>query len=69
MAISCPTGNTTGVCAIMEEAGAGLGIFITYLGQSLPTLLLILIIVGIVGAIGFAIAAVISGFITKVRTR
>ena len=41
--------------------------FIEYLGQALPTLLLILIIVGIVGAVGFAIAAVISGFIQKVR--
>lgn len=68
MAIVCPA-NGTGVCNIMEEAGAGLGLFIQYLGQSLPTLLLILIIVGIVGAVGFAIAAVISGFITKVRTR
>jgi F0F1-type ATP synthase assembly protein I len=68
MTIACPE-NGTGVCSIMEEAGAGLGIFIQYLGQALPTLLLILIIVGIVGAIGFAIASVISGFISTVKMK
>ena len=67
MAITCPVNATTTVCQLMQESGAGLGSFIEYLGLALPTLLLVLIIVGIVGAVGFAIAAVISGFITKVR--
>jgi hypothetical protein len=69
MAITCPADATTSVCQLMQESGAGLGSFIEYLGQALPTLLLILIIVGIVGAVGFAIASVISGFITKVRSK
>jgi len=67
VSITCPANSTTGVCELMNEAGAGLGAFIQYLGEALPTLLLILIIVGIVGAVGFAIAAVISGFIQRVR--
>jgi hypothetical protein len=69
MTITCPVNSSFGVCPLMDEAGAGLGVFIQYLGQALPTLLLILIVVGIVGAIGFAIAAVISGFISKSRLR
>ena len=67
MTITCPANASTTICQLMQESGAGLGSFIEYLGQALPTLLIMLIVVGIVGAVGFAIAAVISGFIQKTR--
>jgi len=44
-----------------------IGGFMIGVGISSPTLLIMLIVVGIAGAVGFAIAAVISGFIQKVR--
>jgi len=70
MTISCPVNDSTGVCGLMESSGAGLGVFFQYLAQGLPSLLLILIIVGIIGAIGLAIAFVIKKSITNpVRSR
>jgi F0F1-type ATP synthase assembly protein I len=65
MAITCPVNDTTGVCNVMEAAGAGLGIFIQYMGQALPTLLIILVLVGIIAAVGYAIAMVIKNAITR----
>lgn len=65
MAITCPANDTTGVCSVMDSAGAGLGIFIQYMGQALPTLLIILVLVGIIAAVGYAIAMVIKNAITK----
>lgn len=65
MAITCPVNDTTGVCNVMDSAGAGLGIFIQYMGQALPTLLIILVLVGIIAAVGWAIALVIRNAITK----
>lgn len=69
MAISCPVNDTSGVCGTMEGAGAGLGIFIQYMGQALPVLLIILAMVGIIVAVGYGIAKVISGSMSKVRVR
>lgn len=59
MAITCPANSTLGICGLMEEAGAGLGIFIQYIATALPTLLIVLAIVGIIVAVGVGIAAVI----------
>jgi F0F1-type ATP synthase assembly protein I len=53
----------------MEGAGAGLGIFIQYMGQALPVLLIILAMVGIIFAVGSGIALVIKGSISKVHVR
>lgn len=69
MAITCPVNDTSGVCSTMEGAGAGLGIFVQYMGLALPTLLIVLVLLGIIGAIGFAIAKVVSGSIAKAHTR
>lgn len=69
MTISCPENDTVGVCATMDSAGAGLGIFIDYMGTALPTLLIILVLVGVISAIGIGIAYVIKGSIQKVATR
>jgi len=53
----------------MEGAGAGLGIFIQYMGQALPVLLIILAMVGIIVAVGYGIAKVISGSIGTIKMR
>lgn len=44
-------------------------IFIQYMGQALPVLLIILAMVGIIVAIGYGIASVVKGSITKIHTR
>lgn len=59
MAITCPV-NGTGVCDTMAEAGAGLGIFLGYIVQSLPLLLITLAMVSIVVAIGVGIGYLIT---------
>ena len=58
--IVCPINSTTQMCQLMSESGAGLGSFIEYLGGPLMLLLLVLVIVGMIGAIGFSIVAVIK---------
>lgn len=70
MAITCPANDTAGVCTTMESAGAGLGVFIQYMGTALPSLLIVLALVGIIVAVGFGIASVIKksiGNTTRVR--
>lgn len=67
MAITCPENNT--VCDTMEGAGAGLGIFIQYMGEALPVLLIILAMVGIIVAVGYGIAKVIGKGMTKTSFR
>ena len=67
MPITCPVNDTTGVCATMDSAGAGLGVFIQYMGTALPVLLIVLAMVGIIVAVGYGIAKVISGSISSVR--
>ena len=66
MTISCPANDTSGVCGTMEGAGAGLGVFIQYMGQALPVLLIILALVGIIVAVGMGIASVIKGSMHKI---
>ena len=48
---------------VMNTAGAGLGKFMIYMGNSLPILIIILVMVGIIVAVGYSIAKVISGSI------
>lgn len=67
MAITCPVNDTSGVCGTMEGAGAGLGIFIQYMGQALPVLLIILAMVGIIVAVGYGIAFVVRRSITTIH--
>lgn len=67
MTIVCPENST--ICDTMGGAGAGIGVFIEYLGQALPTLLIILALVGIIVAIGMGIASVIKKSITSVHMR
>jgi F0F1-type ATP synthase assembly protein I len=69
MTITCPENDSSGVCGTMAGAGAGLGVFIQYMGQALPTLLIILAMVGIIVAVGYGIASVVKGSITKIHTR
>jgi F0F1-type ATP synthase assembly protein I len=59
MTITCPANDTAGVCTTMDSAGAGLGVFVQYMGQALPALLIILALVGIIVAIGYGIASVV----------
>lgn len=44
MTIVCPPNSS--ICDTMGGAGAGIGVFIDYLGQALPTLLIVLALVG-----------------------
>jgi F0F1-type ATP synthase assembly protein I len=53
----------------MSEAGAGLGIFVQYMGQALPVLLIILAMVGVIVAVGYGIAYVVKQSITNVHRR
>lgn len=69
MPITCPVNDTSGVCQTMDSAGAGLGVFIQYMGTALPVLLIVLAMVGIIVAVGYGIAKVISGSIGKVRVK
>lgn len=66
-----PEDNLSGnpVYEIMNSAGAGLGIFIVFMGQALPVLLIIFGFVGIVVAIGYGISKVIKSSVkSKGRT-
>ena len=67
--ITCPVNDTSGICSTMDGAGAGLGVFIQYMGQALPYLLIVLGLVAIIIAVGFAVAGVIKGAVTGVHRR
>ena len=70
MTIACTDINdSTGICTTLEGTGAGIGVFVQYLGMALPSLLIILGVIGVVLAIGFAIASVIKKSIGNVRMR
>lgn len=69
MTITCPVNDTSGVCTTMDSAGAGLGVFIQYMGTALPALLIVLALVGIIVAVGYGIASVVRGSIQKVRIK
>lgn len=63
MSIVCPANDSTGICSILDSTGAGLGVFIQYMGTALPVLLIILGVIGGIVAIIWAIAHVIKGSI------
>lgn len=67
MDMSCPVNSTLGICNLLAEVGAGLGVFFGYLAQSLPALVLVLAIIGAVVAIFYAIARVIGNAIGRGR--
>jgi len=70
MTLSCSNINdTSGVCATLEGTGTGLGVFVQALAQALPAFLIILGIVGVIIAIGYAIAGVISRSIGQTHRR
>jgi hypothetical protein len=69
MTIQCPVNDTSGVCSTMDSAGAGLGVFIQYMGIALPVLLIVLALVGIIVAVGYGIAHVVRSSITSVHKR
>ena len=53
----------TSTYKVMEGSGAGLGLFIDYLIQPLFYLLIIIVFVGLIGVIGYALASVINRMI------
>ena len=57
--ITCLNNTDGGVCATMDEAGRGLGIFLSIMAQSLPVLLIILAMVSVVVGVGLGIAHLI----------
>lgn len=65
--IVCPENST--ICSTMEGAGAGLGVFIQYMGEALPVLLIVLALVGIIVAVGYGIAHVVRKSITGTHYR
>jgi len=69
MTITCPENDSSGTCQVISGAGAGLGIFIQYLGQSLPSLLIVLAIVGVFVAVGIGIAKLLENGIQKVTNK
>ena len=70
MTINCSTINDpNAICQNMESAGAGLGVFLQYLGSALPAFLIMLAIISIIVGVGFAIVYVIKKFITNVHVK
>lgn len=63
--ITCPENST--VCTVMDDAGAGLGVFIQYLATALPILLIILAIVGVIVAVGYGLGSLLSKSISRHR--
>lgn len=55
------------IYGIMESSGAGLGKFMLYMSQSLPVLLLILAMIGVIIAIAWSVARLIINFKMEMR--
>jgi hypothetical protein len=62
--ITCPP-NDNGLCTVMRSGGAGLGVFMQYMVTSLPGLMIILVLVGIITSVGLGIALIIKHSLTK----
>jgi hypothetical protein len=60
--ITCPEGedDIQGICHLIQGPSAGLGLFIEYITSPTGTLVLMLVIVSVLAAIGFAIAFAIK---------
>jgi len=64
MTLACNQINdTTGICSILEGTGYGLGVLFQALGASLPSLLLVLAVIGGVVAIILGVAYAIKNSI------
>lgn len=63
--ITCPANESTGLCSLLNEVGAGTGIFLQYMGVALPFLIVILGVIGGVIAIFFAIAHLIKNNVAR----
>lgn len=68
VSITCPDENGT-ICPLMEEAGAGIGIFLNYLVLALPTLLIVFVVLGAIAGVVAAIIFVIKKSIGSVKMR
>jgi cytochrome c biogenesis factor len=53
----------------MDSAGAGLGVFLQYMGIALPPLLIILGIVAVIVAVGMGVAHLITKGMTSTKVR
>lgn len=69
MVVSCQTNDTVGICSTLDSTGAGLGVFLQYLGATLPIFILILAVIGGIVAIFYAIASIIGKSLGGVRHR
>lgn len=69
MAITCPVNDTIGVCSTLDSAGAGLGVFVQYMGVALPPFLIVIGIIGVVLLVGVAIAGVIKNSVHRVSLK
>jgi F0F1-type ATP synthase assembly protein I len=69
MSVTCPVNDTIGICNTLDSAGAGLGVFLQYIVLVLPGFLIILGIIGVILAIGYAIAGVIKKSVNGTKTR
>jgi cytochrome c biogenesis factor len=69
MTITCPVNDTIGICTTMDSAGAGLGVFLQYMGVALPPLLIILGIVAVIVAVGMGVAHLITKGMTSTRVK
>lgn len=60
--VTCPTGENdiNNICHTIQGPAAGLGLLFQYLGTSSGRLLIVLAMVGLIAAIGFAIAFAIK---------
>jgi len=60
-----PEDNSVELYGIMESSGAGLGMFLLYMANSLPTLSLVFLVALIISSIGYVISQIIIKFKIK----
>jgi hypothetical protein len=58
--VACDPADTHGYCHMIEAPSAGIGLFFQYLTSPLGSLLFILALIGVMAAIGFAIAHMVK---------
>ena len=63
MTFTCPSPETWGICSLLNEVSQGLGLLITAIAQSVPVLLIVVAVVGIIAGIGFGLKKMLSGAI------
>lgn len=65
VSIVCPVNDSTSLCETLSSTGAGVGVFIQYMGVALPTFLILIGVIGGVVAVIFAVAGLIKNSISK----